>query len=83
MAKDFIKEFHREEEIGDDVEMVLFIVSTKVSKMLYDVAKNFYQNMSICTQFYDSFREDKDLGNLSKLSNIVGQMNVKMGGKLH
>lgn len=63
--------------------MILFVVNTRQGELLYRNAKNYYQKKGIPIQFYDSYNPKKDLGNLSKLSNILLQMINKIGGRSH
>ena len=81
-AKEFIKEFHKEElSKAKKPQIIFFFISPFTSERLYNPVKLFYQKKGIPTQFYIS-HQPQDSKNLSKFTNLLLQMNCKLGGNL-
>ena len=81
-AKEFIKDFHSEEVTEfKKPQIIFYFISRFTSKKLYDPAKLFYQKKGIPTQFYVS-HTPQDAKKLSKFTNILLQINCKLGGIL-
>lgn len=63
-------------------KLIFFFITKFTAKYFYNQVKRFYQKRGIVTQFFTSFNFRKDQRNLSKFSNLLLQMVVKLGGTL-
>ena len=81
-AKEFLKDFHKEELTEfKKPQIIFYFISTRTAAFLYNPVKLFYQKKGIPTQFYVS-HTPKDTNNLSKFTNLLLQINCKLGGRL-
>lgn len=63
-------------------KLILFFITKYTAKYFYNEVKRFYQKKGIVTQFFTSYNFRRDEKNLSKFSNLLLQMVVKLGGTL-